>query len=81
MEPATVVGADQIVGVPLSEQVGAVAGDPVRRALLDRPLASKGKLDDDRIIELTHRRWPDARERLLSSAHLDVRYHAGVLAP
>jgi hypothetical protein len=26
-----VVGAEQVVGVPLSEQVGAVAGDPVRR--------------------------------------------------
>jgi hypothetical protein len=56
MEPATVVGADQIVGVPLSEQVGAVAGDPVRRAPLDRPLAPERKVDDDRIIELTHRR-------------------------
>jgi hypothetical protein len=41
-----VVGAEQVVGVPLSEQVGAVAGDPVRRGPLDRPLASKGKLDD-----------------------------------
>jgi hypothetical protein len=79
MEPATVVGTDQVVGVPLSEQVGAVAGDPVRRAPLHRPLASKGKLDHDRVIKLTHRRWPDARSRLLSSGHLDVRYHASVL--
>jgi hypothetical protein len=61
MEAATVVDADQIVGVPLSEQVGAVAGDPVRRAPLDRPLASKRKLNDGRIIELTHRRWPNTR--------------------
>jgi hypothetical protein len=51
MAPATgtrwspVVGADQVVGVALAEQVGAVAGDPVRRAPLDRPLAAKGKLD------------------------------------
>jgi transposase len=56
-----------------------VAGDPVRRAPLHRPLASKGKLDHDRVIKLTHRRWPDARSRLLSSGHLDVRYHASVL--
>ena len=79
MEPATVVGADQVVGVALPEQVGAVAGDPVRRGPLDRPLPSEGKLDDHRVIELTHGRWPHARSRLLSSGHLDVRYRAGVL--
>jgi hypothetical protein len=61
MEPGAMVGADQVVGVPLSKQIGAVAGDPVRRGPLDRPLASKGKRDHDRLIELTHRRWPDAR--------------------
>jgi hypothetical protein len=54
MEPGAVVGVDQVVGVPLSEQIGAVARDPVRRGPLDRPLASEGKLDDDddRVIEL-----------------------------
>jgi hypothetical protein len=55
-----VVGADQIVGVALSEQVGAVAGDPIRRASLDQPVASKGKLDHDRVVELTHDPWRDA---------------------
>jgi hypothetical protein len=70
MEPGAVVGADQVVGVPLSEQVGAVAGDPVRRGPLDRPLASKGKLDRDRVIELTHRRCSIPPYRLLPSGHL-----------
>jgi hypothetical protein len=65
MEPGAVVGADQVVGVPLSEQIGALAGDPVCRGPLDRPLASKGKLDHDRILELSHRRQPNPRERLL----------------
>ena len=67
VEPGTVVGADQVVGVPLPEHIGAVARDPVRRGPLDRPLASKGELDDHRVIELTHGCWPDARSRLLSS--------------
>jgi hypothetical protein len=56
VESGAMVGADQVVGVPLSEQVGAVAGDPGRRGPLDRPLAPKGKLDHDRVIKLTHRR-------------------------
>jgi hypothetical protein len=47
-----VVGAHQVVGVPLSGQVGAVARDPGRWGPLDRPLDSKGKLDDDWVIEL-----------------------------
>src|SRR4029453_3760606 len=38
-------------------------------------------LDHDRVIKLTHRRWPDARSRLLSSGHLDVRYPARSLPP
>jgi hypothetical protein len=42
VKPGTVVGADQVIGVALAEQVGAVARDPGRRGPLDRPLASKG---------------------------------------
>jgi hypothetical protein len=55
VEPGTVVGADEIVGVALAEQVGAVAGDAVGRAPLDSPFASKGKGDRHRGIEFTHR--------------------------
>jgi hypothetical protein len=47
-----------------------VAGEPGRRAPLHQPLASKGKLDHDRIIELTHDPWPDGRTRLRSSGRL-----------
>ncbi len=60
MEPGSVVGADQVVRVPLSEQVGPVAGDPVRGRPLDRPLAPEGKPDHDRGVELTHLGCPDA---------------------
>jgi hypothetical protein len=80
VKPGTVVGADQVIGVALAEQVGAVARDPGRRGPLDRPLASKGKLDHDRVIELSHRRQPNTPQRLLPCVHPTVfRYHTRVL--
>src|SRR5215468_10517871 len=76
MDPAAVIGADQVVRKPLAQRIGSVARDPVGRRPLHQPLTSEGNIHDHRVAELTQHSQPDSRSRPLTSSPADPKSHA-----
>ncbi len=56
MEALAIVDPDEVEGVPLPEHVRPVARDLVCRGRRSSPLPAEREVDDDRVVELAHRR-------------------------